>query len=85
MNHCDFDRVCTGMEIQKVIRCHGQPYSVCSTKRDGVKKYVYIERIDVAPDRREQYHYIFHVKEGRVISKCVRHHESAFDFTHEYN
>ena len=64
-----FDTVEIGTDVTVLKNDAGEPYKVSAKgPREDIYEYLYIERIERAGDR-EQRHYIFEVKEGKIINK----------------
>jgi hypothetical protein len=70
MTQCDFDHIQLGTPIHEIRSCIGAPYGICY-KRD-VQIYEYIERIDLGTQTLVENHYFLTVRDGVVVSKCLR-------------
>lgn len=65
-----FSTVYVGTAVSEVIKENGQPYSV--QNKNGMKEYVYIERINNGNQLIYENHFIFYVEDGVVVGKTVR-------------
>jgi hypothetical protein len=68
MTKNEFDAIQTGTTDKVLVQEHGKPYHIQQIN-PAIKNYIYIERFHAPHGVREYRHYVFEIKDGRIVSK----------------